>query len=86
MLSRLALMGATKGPCVSCRGIRRPHLKVSGLPETAKITVVASDGGTQYFQTNGLHMLSIEPLDWVEVHCSVSNRNTICEVVSTKAA
>lgn len=86
MLSRLALLGAEKGPCVSCRGIRRPHLKIVGLPEGASVTVKTSTGVEFTTEQNGLHSLRDTHLDWIEVSCSVSNRNTICEVVSTKAA
>lgn len=86
MLSRLALMGTTKGPCVSCRGIRNPHVKVSGLPENGEVRARMSNGKTLVIPSNGLHSTGFPLLEWVEVSCTVSNRHTIVEVVSAKAA
>lgn len=86
MLSRLALLGATKGPCVSCRGIRRPHLKVTGLPDGALLTAITNHGVGIEIIANGIHPIGHVELEWIEVSCSVSNRNTIVEVISTKAA
>lgn len=79
-------MGTTNGPCVSCRGIRRPHLKVSGLPDGGQIAVKGNNGKTWTFDSNGLHKLADDPIEWVEVSCTVSQRHTIMEVVSVKAA
>lgn len=86
MLSRLALMGTTKGPSVSCRGIRNPHIKVSGLPAEGEVHVRMSNGETLVVPINGIHATGFPTLEWVEVSCTVSNRHTICEIVSGKAA
>lgn len=79
-------MGALNGPCVSCKGIRTPHLKVTGLPEGAFVKAETSRGTSLEFFSNGLHRLGDE-LDWIR--CSVlgvSIRHmTVCEVTSKAA-
>lgn len=85
MLSRLALLGAKKGPCVSGRGIKNAYLKVTGLPDGEGIVVVTDQGIIPTIGSNGLHKLG-GPYEWFQVNCSVSNRNIVCEVVSIKAA
>lgn len=86
-MRRLALMGADQGPCVSARGIHKPQIKVSALPEGGRVYVVLSNGQTVVAQQNGVHSLGFERLDWVEVRCEAGKgHKTICEIISTRAA
>lgn len=86
-MRRLALMGAAKGPSVSARGIRRPHLKVVGLPEKATLTVRTDRSPGVIIEANGVHYLDEEVLEWVEVSCHAEGKHmTVCEVISGKVA
>lgn len=87
-MRRLALMGAAKGPCVSARGIRRPHLRISGLPENGVIFVKTNKGEMiAGIAANGTFLLSEEALEWVEVSCQAAKgHRTVCEIVSERAA
>jgi hypothetical protein len=86
-MRRLALLGAAQGPCVSAKGIHRPHLKVTGLPEGGTVTAKIGDEIELIIQENGVHLLSETELQWVEVRCCVSKRHmTVCEIISVKAA
>lgn len=86
-MRRLALMGAAIGPCVSARGIHRPHVKVSDLPEGGVVRVAMSNGETLVVPSNGIHSLGFDRVEWVEVSCqAVKGHRTICEIVSGRAA
>lgn len=79
-------MGAAEGPVVSCCNIKRPHLKIAGLPAGGEIRVLSNLGVELTLRENGLHHLSDSVLDWIKVSCSVSQRHmTVCEVVSRAA-
>jgi hypothetical protein len=86
-MRRLALMGAPKGPCVSARGISQPYLRVTGLPIPGTVTVRTNKGDGVIIESNGIHPLGYDELEWIEVSCLVSKRHmTVCEVVSGKVA
>lgn len=86
-MRRLALMGAAKGPCVSARGIQRPHVKVSDLPEGGVVSVSMSNGETLVVPSNGIHSLGFDQIEWVEVSClAAKGHRTICEIISVRAA
>lgn len=79
-------MGAKEGPHVSCVNIKRPHLRVRGLPTGGSLKVVTDQGVELTLEANGIHLLDETELKWIRVSCSVSQRHmTVCEVVSKVA-
>lgn len=89
-MRRLALLGAAKGPWVDISRVRRPALKVTGLPEKDYILVKLqlADRSVIEVSFRGCKehsLLDLGPIGWLSVNTEKPIRDLICEVIEQVA-
>lgn len=79
---RLALVRSANGPWIPTKGLKRPHLKITGLAQAVVNVRQKTELGSCLHEFNEDGTYELTPALWSKVSCEPACKTVICIITS----